>query len=224
MSVVLRNTPVFYRSDIRSLLAGGMSLDNQGLFRPLELIAFEGSPVEIIDETEEFFRVQLSFYPVKGPLFIHKIFVGRGSSKKRVMPTKEKILESMNEKQGLPYIWGGNSSLGVEEMLTLFPPPQPLSQKERDRWTFRGLDCSGLLYEATEGLVPRNTSWMMKFGKPVEGELEPLDLILFEGHVIMVTEDGKTIESHLESGGVVLRDLEERLAEIQKPLSFRRCF
>ncbi|MDX8430937.1 MAG: hypothetical protein SNF33_03935 [Candidatus Algichlamydia australiensis] len=222
MQITLANAPVFHSHSLNELFDGEMQLDDQGLFRPLELILFEGTQVEVLGEEEDFFEVRICHYPSQVPLYVPKIFIGRGAPKKRVMPTREQLLERLYSKLGLPYIWGGNCSAGIPEMLTLFPPKNLLTEEEEARWTFRGLDCSGLLYEATDGLVPRNTASMMEFGEPVTGDLEPLDLILFKGHVLFVAEEGKVIESHLADGGVVLHNLKERLDAIQEPLSFRR--
>ena len=208
MQISITNAPVFHTTNLE------YKVDEQGLFRPLELIIFEGTEVEVIGEKEGFYRVRLSFYPSKLPLYLPKIFIGNGVPKKRLMPSGDEILERFYSKLGLPYVWGGNCSEGVPEMLSLFP--------DDSRWLFRGLDCSGLLFEATRGITPRNTSWLKGFGVPVTGDLEPLDMILFEGHVLFVAEGGKTIESCVDDGGVVLHDLEERLDKIQKPLSFRR--
>ena len=86
-----------------------------------------------------------------------------------------------------------------------------------------GLDCSGLLYEASRGMTPRNTSDLMHFGKQVTLEsIQPLDLILYSGHVIIALSNREVIESGLEFGGVVLHPLEERIAKITKPFTVRR--
>ncbi len=93
----------------------------------------------------------------------------------------------------------------------------------RTLWALKGVDCSGLLYEATDGFTPRNTSDLVHYGSPVSienksvGEIQrivkPLDLIVWKGHVVIVVDSEKTIESrHLH--GVVIAPLKERLEEV----------
>jgi hypothetical protein len=94
----------------------------------------------------------------------------------------------------------------------------------------RGVDCSGLLYEAAGGFTPRNTSALVRFGKPVPvagltaaelaRRLEPLDLIAWNGHVLIVLDRERLIESRPDctgrAGGVRVRPLSVALEEIMK--------
>jgi cell wall-associated NlpC family hydrolase len=91
-----------------------------------------------------------------------------------------------------------------------------------------GLDCSGLLYEATAGFTPRNTGELLHFGEAVRingdgtdgilQKLQPLDLIVWPGHVLIVIGQGEIIESRLfcdgRKDGVVISRLRERVADI----------
>jgi hypothetical protein len=114
-------------------------------------------------------------------------------------------------------------------MTEFFPSTGVLSAETGSRWRLQGLDCSGLLYEATNGVTPRNTSGLTNFGRgvPIAGlsagaihsRLEPLDLIVWKGHVIIVLDRERTIESRLGPvpgvrDGVVVRPLGEVLAEV----------
>jgi hypothetical protein len=97
-------------------------------------------------------------------------------------------------------------------------------------WQLAGVDCSGLLYEATNGFTPRNTFSLVEYGRsvPIAGldpvkiveRLEPLDLIVWSGHVMIVLDRERLIESRLDSGGkgggVRVRPLREALAELMK--------
>ena len=93
------------------------------------------------------------------------------------------------------------------------------------------MDCSGLLYQATGGWTPRNTSQLVSYGTGVvvEGKdareiaesLKPLDLIVWGGHVIIVLDRNTAIESRLRcgrpaNGGVVTTPLQQRLSEIMR--------
>jgi cell wall-associated NlpC family hydrolase len=101
----------------------------------------------------------------------------------------------------------------------------------RNSLILAGLDCSGLLYQASNGWTPRNTSQLISYGQPVAiagksaaeivRQLEPLDLIVWNGHVIIVLDGETVIESRLEcgkkgNGGVVLTPLRRRLTEIMR--------
>lgn len=124
---------------------------------------------------------------------------------------------------GKPYVWGGNWSEGIPELFSLYPPRGELDPTTKAIWSLAGVDCSGLLYEAAEGATPRNTSQLLNFGQPLHikeiGKIEwhnllqPLDAILYKGHVLFVLDQKTIIESKFPHG-VILRDLDERLGEI----------
>jgi cell wall-associated NlpC family hydrolase len=97
-------------------------------------------------------------------------------------------------------------------------------------WQLSGVDCSGLLYEATAGSTPRNTSSLVGFGRPVAvagrsaaelaALLQPLDLIVWPGHVMIVIGGGRVIESRLDCqnphAGVRIRPLKTALTGIMQ--------
>ena len=111
------------------------------------------------------------------------------------------------------------------------PPPIPPSQDIKDQWILKGLDCSGLLYEATNGCTPRNTSSLISFGEPVQiatldsdqiiQSLQTLDILVWKGHVIIVLDKDRAIESRLDydttregnQGGVRIRTLKDVVDE-----------
>jgi cell wall-associated NlpC family hydrolase len=135
--------------------------------------------------------------------------------RKPQLPAAAKIMQQLRSAVGLPYVWGGNLRNGVTQAGQL---------------RFAGLDCSGLLYEATDGYTPRNTEQLVGFGKQVaiEGkniqellqQLRPLDLIVWKGHVIIVLDQKTVVESIMNcSGGrdgVVTTPLETRLKQLLK--------
>lgn len=135
----------------------------------------------------------------------------------RFLPPPGTILQRMEEKIGTPYVWGGNWSAGIPEMLTYYPPKGPIDDRMFVLWTIKGIDCSGLLYEAAEGATPRNTSQLLRFGKtvPIGAELQPLDMIVYPGHILFVLNDSTTIESKFPFG-VICRNLSERLWELDQ--------
>ena len=122
------------------------------------------------------------------------------------MPPSKDILRFLENAaaRGVPYCWGCNFAAGVpslrkEHRLT----PRQLA---RYPWDFAGLDCSGILYEATGGATPRDTLGLLVYGEPVRVQsrktvdrisalLKPLDLIIWQGHMLIVLENGFVVES-----------------------------
>jgi hypothetical protein len=82
------------------------------------------------------------------------------------------------------------------------------------------------MYEATNGYTPRNTSKLVDYGEGVEiaglsaeeiaANLKPLDMIVWNGHVIYVYDANTSIQSGLSKGGVVKLDLIETLREVME--------
>ena len=82
----------------------------------------------------------------------------------------------------------------------------------------RGLDCSGLLFEATLGATPRNSSQLVLFGKSIslnylQDTLRPLDMIVYPGHVLFVRDRNTIIESK-SPFGVRTVPIGERMQEL----------
>lgn len=101
-----------------------------------------------------------------------------------------------------------------------------------DELKLKGLDCSGILYEATNGYTPRNTSKLVTFGNPVEiadlsideiiQKVDPLDIIVWRGHMMVILDRDKIIESREDydksvdgcQGGVKVRALHPVLEDL----------
>ncbi len=238
------HAPVLNTRDFRSVYGGkdGRSLatDSQGQIRALEFIALPGTSFrveEVIDGSPApVYRVTTDDYPYASSTgyFIDSRFVRTSRtpfpSRPKTLPDGETILSRLASAVGTSYVWGGNRREGIREMLSFYPPRtgRPLDPLTESRWTMRGLDCSGLLYEATGGFTPRNTSSLVEFGDavPIEGKsvqgiaasLRPLDLIVWKGHVIIVFDGKRVMESSLAHGrgksGVAFRGLVETLRDI----------
>jgi len=152
------------------------------------------------------------------------------AQRRRRLPERETIVARLRGAVGSPYVWGGNQRQGVGELSGMLYRGNFSGEAERQR-ILAGLDCSGLLYEATDGWTPRNTSGLVFSGRavPVAGKnhdeiarlLEPLDLIVWNGHVVIVLDRNTVIESRLEcgrpgNGGVKTAPLRQRLSEIMR--------
>jgi len=125
--------------------------------------------------------------------------------------------------EGYPYMWGGNVADGISEMMEYYKPAKELTNRTEELWKLKGVDCSGLIYQATNGNTPRNTSSLVNYGNPVEinglsakeiaEKLQPLDLIVWSGHVVIVLDENTAIES-TPAEGVNKTDLVARLKSI----------
>jgi len=244
LGVVRTPAPVLNSPDFRSVFGGkdGSSLktDRCGQVRELEYIALSGTVFKILGELKRgsatIFQVETEEYQAQSGirLYVDSRFIILHSStappsRKRSLPTRELILERLVNSVGSPYIWGGNVQEGVPELTHYYF--YNIRDSGSELFNLSGLDCSGLLYQATAGWTPRNTSQLISFGQPVTikgknvaeiaRQLEPLDLIVWDGHVIIVLDQETVIESKLEcgkpgNGGVVKRPLLLRLREIMR--------
>jgi hypothetical protein len=235
-----RPTPVLNTADFRSVFGGAdgktLKRDADGLVREIEFIALTGTSFEIEASYPAagtfIYRVRTPEYASPpGGLFIDSRFVSVSRRpfpmRQKSLPAKTHILNRMLDRRGAPYVWGGNRAQGIPELLQFYPPSGTLLPEVQSLWILQGLDCSGLLYEATDGSVPRNTSELVSFGRPVPVagltaeqiavRLRPLDLIVWKGHVIIVVDQEHTIESCLTcsaGGGVTVRKLRGVLEEV----------
>lgn len=199
--------------------------DNCGQVRELEFIAMAGTPLRVVGESvqggQHVLEVTTEAYrpPPGVRLYVHATGATRQHTpppaRQATLPLPKEILKRLRSAVGRPYVWGGNLRDGV----TL----------PTGHTAYAGLDCSGLLYEATDGFTPRNTADLVSYGKPVPiaglrrdqllNSLKPLDLIVWKGHVVIVLDNEQAIESVLwcgrpGSGGVRITPLRQRLGEI----------
>ncbi len=223
----LFNHPHFYQS------FGGSTglevlLDSQGLLRDVETVAFPGTKFKILNEFGEgIFSASTREYECR-EIFVDKrfltMFQKEPLERKKPFLNRSDIIDRMRSLIGTRYIWGGSWPLGIPELLEYYPPKKPLLDPMlQDIWQLKGVDCSGLLYYATQGSTPRNTSELVNFGQavPIKGKtaqaiasmLLPLDLIVWSGHVIIVCDQGESIESLL-GHGVVTSFLYDRIEKI----------
>jgi hypothetical protein len=102
-----------------------------------------------------------------------------------------------------------------------------LTEDEQEYKLLKGVDCSWLLWQATNGYTPRNTSWLLTFWESVNitwntisqiiNKVKPLDLIVRKWHVIIILSNEYAIESIWKENfewGVEIIKLKERLEDI----------
>lgn len=231
-------TPVLHTSDYSSVFGGAsgseIKLNDAGLIGEMEFIAYPNTVFEITEEIPflnySIFKVKTDDYPYNSsPLYIDSRFVTISDVKpiqrKAALPPPEQIADNLKSLKGYPYMWGGNYAYGIWEMLDYYQPKSEIEGQTKSLWIMKGVDCSGLIYQATGGYTPRNTSSLINYGNAVEIEgktfdeilsmLKPLDLIAWNGHVIIVLDGDNTIES-TPASGVHTSELRARLKEIVK--------
>jgi hypothetical protein len=242
--VARSHAPVLNTSLFSSIFGGTdgktLNTDRCGQVRELEFIALPGTVFsirgEIRDGAKTVFRVETDDYPtpVGSNLYVDSRFIDlcaeRPLPRARRLPTAAEIITALKASVGSPYVWGGNVQGGVTGLIELFYGGE-VPAAARRRLTLAGLDCSGLLYQATGGWTPRNTFRLVSYGRAVSvaGKgadeitrlLEPLDLIVWNGHVVIVLDGDTAIESRLVcskkgNGGVMTTPLKQRLTEIMR--------
>ena len=245
-AVAVSPAPVLNTPDFSGVFGGRdgrtLRLDGCGQIRAMEFVALPGTVFRIEETLNSdgpvIYRVTTDDYPyptTKG-YFIDSRFVRTSAvpllPRQRNLPPRQKVIDNLLAARGSRYVWGGNVRLGVPRQLSFYPPASglPLSPATEDLWQLRGVDCSGLLYEATGGYTPRNTSALVTYGAavPIQGldtaqiirRVEPLDLIVWQGHVMIILDHERVIESRLDchgnGGGVRVRSLREALGDIRK--------
>lgn len=233
--------PIFWSSDFPDHLWAlwELELDNWRQVAPTETILLPGSVVEVKQAIERVWRIVTPEYFSKSPLYMDPSSIIRLSSHmltrvERLLPSIDAIITRMRSQVGQRYIWWGNTPDGIHEMLGKYGPI-PDSQEEKEKMIFKGFDCSGLLYWATNGATPRNTSDLLSYGAWVDIEnksiediiktLKPLDIIVWgiSWHCLIVLKNGEVIDSSVnwwtewlysEPNGVRIRNIDDVLSDI----------
>lgn len=242
-AVAIRPAPVLNTPDFRAVFGGRdgrtLKVDRCGQVRELEYVALPGSAFKILSKqqagTADIYQVETDEYtaPPHVRLYVDsrylKLELNAPPSRIRSLPQREAIVSALRLSVGSHYVWGGNVPGGLPELASWFY--ENIEGHDVAQLTLAGLDCSGLLYHATGGWTPRNTSQLLAFGQgiAIEGKrageiaalLQPLDLLVWNGHVVIVLDRQATIESRLEcgrpgNGGVVTASMPERIAQIMR--------
>lgn len=241
--VAVTSTPVLNTPDFNAVFGGtsgvAIKTDRCGQVRELEYIALPGTVFTILNKlpsgSATIYQVETDEYiaPTNTRLYVDSRFLIPGCpttpQRRTASQSRESIRSALRATVGSRYIWGGNVPDGVPELSAWFNGS--IREKGRNRYLLAGLDCSGLLYHATEGRTPRNTAQLLTYGQGVAiagkssaeiaALLQPLDLIVWNGHVVIVLDQQTAIESRLEcdtpeKGGVVITGLSQRIAAIMR--------
>jgi hypothetical protein len=241
--VALTSAPVLNSPDFSAVFGGtngqDLKTDHCGQVRELEYIALPGSIFTILKKQRfgiaDIYQVETDEYVVPPNVRLYvdgrflKLVHTEPAPRRPSLPPREKVISALRKSVGIHYVWGGNIPNGVPELAAWFY--DGIRKSDTALLTLAGLDCSGLLYHATGGWTPRNTSQLIAFGQGVAiaGKqsteiamlLQPLDLIVWNGHVVIVLDRQTAIESRLAcekpgNGGVVTTQLTWRITEIMR--------
>lgn len=231
--------------DINKSLGGkwttGINLDGHNLIREVAVVLPAGSNLLLMQKREIW---SFTYYQVRtrefdaGPgakfgYFLDARFIEKLPNKSPEqlpqLPPLTTITSNLLKTKGAAYVRGGSRYEGIPEINTFFPSVTPLSPLHQTQKELKGVDCSWLIYQATNGYTPRNTRQLLTFWEEVQIEgktleqiintLKPLDLIAWAGHVVIVLDQEKTIESRWRADskwGVEIVPLRDRLTEILK--------
>ena len=178
-------TPVLNSPALSDIFGGadGRSLKTHrcGQVRQLEFIALPGTVFRLLGKVPgsatTVYQVETDDYPTPDgiSLYADSRFIElrneRPPERIRTLPTRERVIASLKKSIGSPYVWGGNVPEGVNALIgTFYPGGATIHDRVIQRIILAGVDCSGLLYQATGGWTPRNTSQLVSFGTGVAVE------------------------------------------------------
>lgn len=211
---------------IQGMFDETLEKDNQGLFRGLETILLPNTCVEYRSLADGIIQVSSSSYPKKDCYSLENFLnVKTNVSSDIGLLTPKQLIDRLMDLEGIPYVWGSSAVLSKKEQnfLREFFFTYTHSFKDNLDYLFSGLDCSGLLHFVTKGVTPRNTSELIDYGHPVDIQnksidqillqIQPLDLLVWKGHVVIFLSQDEMIESRL-GWGVVRSCAKQRLSEV----------
>lgn len=238
-------TPVFWlprkNPDINSIMGwnGDIKFDSKNLVRELAVVLPPDSVVTLLRKIKKgnfvYYEIRTREFDWKNDkhhsYYIDSRFITISKKKPSetlpILPEKKDILSNLKNALGSTYIRWWSRYQWIPEMEVLFPSSTKLSLNHKTYKSFKWVDCSWLLYQATNYYTPRNTTGLLSFWEflPISGKsinqiiklIKPLDLIIWQWHVIIVYDDQHVIESKREdefSGWVVITPTKGRLQKI----------
>lgn len=137
------------------------------------------SQIRVYDQKDCFGRTELGWIPLR-----------------HLKPLSEKAQDIVTEAQrflGVPYLWGGNSALGI--------------------------DCSGLVQVACSvcGIKAPADSDLQReaLGEHVKGDMKRGDLLFWKGHVALVHDAGHILHANAHAMAVILEPINDAIERIE---------
>ncbi|KKM05725.1 hypothetical protein LCGC14_1751160 [marine sediment metagenome] len=172
---VIKETPILNTDNFRSIFGGidqnSLKTDEKGHIRAIEFVALKDMVFKIEEKTifPYIYKISSTFYKSEN-LYIDSRFTIPLSSSVNINPnyilTPNKIIKRLISHLGEKYIWGANYSKGIKNLLKFYPPSNKINKDVLDKWILKGVDCSGILFEATNGFTPRDTKDLLNYKNP----------------------------------------------------------
>ena len=218
----------------------GLNLDDSQQINELDFVALPGTVFTIIGKvqtgTYTFYQVRTrEFGTVSSDqwYYIDSRFVDLQQTKpaERVvsLPSLAEIYKRLLSASGTIYVRWGNIPTGIEQLSDFYPSTWQTTDIQKAKKILKWVDCSGLLYRATKGYTPRNTSELVTYGSGLDikgltsdqiiAKVKPLDIITWAGHVMIILNKDYLIESRRaanNAGGTKIRPLKDVLVETMK--------
>lgn len=128
-------------------------------------------------------------------------------SKSRVIPGREEILNSLRSRNGVPYLYGGGSVSGSDELSSWLIDKGYFKSEDMNDPRFlqviqlNGLDCSSLLIDASNHALQPDTKDFGSIGDIVTdiNDIQPLDVIVWKGgeggHMVVALDEDEAIQA-----------------------------
>ena len=219
----------------------GILFDSANTIDQLGIVIPKWSPVTLIDKIQTwnftYYEVRTRdfdwWYKQDEAFYLDSRFIEKKDKKPNEvihkLPDISTIYKNLLSAVDSHYIWWGSYYQWIPEINDFYPTPSTveLTKDEQEYKLLKGVDCSWLLWQATNGYTPRNTSWLLTFWESVNitwntisqiiSKVKPLDLIVRQWHVIIILSNEYAIESIWKENfewGVEIVKLEERLQDI----------
>ncbi len=241
-------TPVLYSPDFQWVFWWtwwvNLKFDDYWEIDELEFIALSWTVFKVSDAYKTswsgiILKVETKDYPYSTEKWYYidyrfvKLTTKKPVEREKILPSKTNIIKKLLTASWSIYTWWWNYNYWIPELLKYYPPSWEINEEIKNQWMLKWVDCTGLLYEATNWYTPRNSSDIVKYGTWLEitGKkraedildlLKPLDIIAWSGHIIIVLNKKYTIESRLDydtekdwfQWWVRIRNLKEVLDEV----------
>ena len=219
----------------------GILFDSANTIDQLGVVIPKWSPVTLIDKVQTwsytYYEVRTRefdwWYGEDEAFYLDARFIEKKDKKPNEvinpLPDISTIYKNLLSAVDSHYIWWGSYYQGIPEINEFYPTPETvkLTEDEQEYKLLKWVDCSWLLWQATNGYTPRNTSWLLTFWESVNitwntinqiiNKVKPLDLIVRKWHVIIILSNEYAIESIWKENfewGVEIVKLKERLEDI----------
>lgn len=239
-------TPIFYSYGLKNIFGwtgeSTLKLDDNNQIDEVETIALTGSVFEIYAEIKDWDNTIYKVYnrdydyATTNGYYIDSRFVALTwvipETVAKILPEKQTIIERVKIIEWSQYVRWWDAPYGVSQLMDFYPPKSNVSDEIKSKWILKWVDCSWLLYYATNGYTPRNTSSLVNYGTWIEiqwlnadaiiNKLEPLDLIVRRWHMILVLDKNTVIQSVYQlqltglnaESGVVINNSKDVLSRV----------